>query len=116
MFEQARHALRDREAESEALVARAAAAAEFLEDRCGLGFGDAGAGVPDFDAQLRSRAPAAEQDAARFDVAQRIGKKVLQHAAQQVRVRTHPCARRHVAQLQTLFACERAKLGGERAE
>src|SRR6185437_12774948 len=93
-----------------------AAAAELLENQPLLGLRDAGAAVPHLDAPVPVDATAAQQRAAMLGVAQGVGEEVLQHPAQQLRVRMRPAARTDHAQADAAFLGERTELGGQRIE
>src|SRR5437899_4703396 len=108
------HTLGDREAESQPLSRRVSAATKLLEYQPLLVRIDAGPGVPDFDAQIAAMSPASEQHAPAFGMAQRVAEKILQDAAQQMRIGLHPYARGHGFEAQTTLIRERGKFGSER--
>ncbi len=79
MAQQVYQALHDGETEAEATVVLAGRIIElmkFLEDRVKLLRGDAGAGVPNLDAQLVTTSPAAEQDLAPLGVFHRVREQI----------------------------------------
>ena len=113
MPEDAGQAIADRQAESQAFLApgrRLIQPLKFVEDPRALFRGDAGAGVPHLDAHLVAEPPRAQQHAALAGVAQRVGEKVLQDPAQQLRVAAHRQRRRRHAQSQATLLGDHREL------
>ena len=82
MAQQISQALHDGQTETEATAALAGRIVELMElreDRVKLPLGDAGAGVPNLDAQLVAAPPAAEQDLAPLGVFHRVREQVADH-------------------------------------
>ena len=81
--------MHDGETEAEATVVladRIVELMEFLEYRAKLLSGDAGAGVPNLDAQLVAAPPAAEQDLAALGVFHCVREQIADHLLEQARV------------------------------
>jgi hypothetical protein len=74
---------------------------EVLEDAIDLVFGDADAGVPDLQPQLRAGSPQAEQHPPLLGVAECIGKQVAQYALQKEAIGAELAAGRDHGQTQT---------------
>ena len=89
MAEQAADAVDDRQAEAGTALLAVVQAAEFLEDLALQRIGNTGSLVVHFDPQQPVAAPATEQHAPAFAVAQRIGQEILQDAAQQRFIADH---------------------------
>ena len=82
MAQQIPQALHDGETEAEAtavLAGRIVELMEFREDRAKLLLGDAGAGVPNLNAQLVAAPPAAEQDLAALGMFHCVREQVADH-------------------------------------
>src|SRR3546814_18188535 len=78
VFEQACHALGNRQAQAKTLPERAVTATKLFKNQALLAWRDPAPGVPYLDLQHRAVAPHTEQHAAPFGIAHRIGHKVLQ--------------------------------------
>ena len=74
----------------------------FLEDRLKFVFGNADAGIPDFDAQHFLVPAATQQHLALLGVFQGVGQQVADHLFEQARVAVYRQAARHDAQGQSL--------------
>ncbi len=109
-MQQVGNAVRDGQAETEALAIAAVATVEFLEHHGLLLRRDAGAAVMHADRQCLAVPANAQQHAATTGVADGIGQEVLQHPAQQQRVAVHPRAGRHMAELQAARRCKYSEL------
>src|SRR3569623_1293676 len=119
MPEQASDAFDDRKTKTGATlggVTPGIEATELLDDRAALGFGDADAAVPDLDAHIIAGAAAAEQDAATWRIADRVGEEVLHDATQELLVRVYDGARRDVVQHKAARFCQHAEFTGQSLE
>src|ERR1700739_4586028 len=83
---------------------------ELLENRLKLLFGDADPGVPDFDAQLVSAPPAAEQDLALIGVFHCVGEQVADHLLEKAGIAAHAEAARNDAPAEAMRRRVKAEL------
>ena len=105
MSEQVGKALHDGKTETEALASFACGIVElmeFLEDRLELQFRDAGAGVPDLDAELVAAASAAEQDLAVGRVLHRVRQQIADDLLEKTRIAAYGEPARHHAPVETV--------------
>ena len=103
----------DRQAEAETALVRvdgSLAAVELVEDARALLRCDAGTGVPDLQGDRPAASPAADDDAARRGVAQRVGDQVAQDALDQHRVGAQVHARRHDREREAAFERHRSEV------
>src|ERR1700722_3823888 len=107
MIQQARQTPDDRQPQPETFVAitlRIFDLKEFVKNPLAVARRNAGAGVPDFDPPLLSRAPAADQNTPMIGVTDRIGDEIAQDSLDQDRIRIDKSARGMQDQRQT-FLC-----------
>jgi hypothetical protein len=111
MVEHPGDAVDDRQAEPEAPagIGLGLEAMKFLEDIGEAPLRNTGAGIPDIDAQRRAAPAAADQNAPPHRVAQRIGKEILQDAAQQSGIAAHCETRGDHAEADAALARDRGE-------
>ena len=117
--EQVGKALHDGETQAEALAALARGIVElmeFFEDRLELQFRNAGAGVPDLDAELVAAPSAAEQDLAVAGIFHRIRQQIADDLLEQPRIAAHSQAARDHAPVEAIGRCVIRELGPQLVE
>ena len=111
-----RDAARDGEAQPQPLPARLRPAPELLEDEGALAFFDPRPGVVHLDAHPAGGPAHADQHPPCRGMAKRVGEEILQDAAEQTRVTTHPDAGRYVTERQPLLHGHRPSFGNQRVQ
>ena len=121
MVEHPAHAFGDRQSQAETLLAFLVTLGlietpEFLEDLGQLRLGNAGAGVPDLDANAIAQTAAAQQHMALAGIAHRVGEEVLHDASEHLAIGIHRQLRHHHFQVQSAVFRHHLELGLERLE
>ena len=117
MSEHAGNPVRNRQAEPEPallIVVEFIQPPEFLEDLALLVRRNAGTGIPDFDAETAAASPATEQHVTVLGVANGVGKEILQHPPQQLRIGMDHMVAIRGAQSQPAVARQHGQLGNKR--